>query len=59
MTQNNLESFRKYVASSNVFNLMDKQDTSDPDLNYNTILDAITKAKQTFLPTQIVKFNRH
>ena len=39
MTQNNLERFKKYVAPSNVFNLMDKQDTSDSNLNYNTILD--------------------
>ena len=38
---------------------MDKQDTSDPNLNYNTILDVITKAKETCLPTQIVKFNKH
>ena len=59
MAQNNLESFKKYVTSSNVFNLMDKQDTSDPNLNYNTILDVITKAKETCLPTQIVKFNKH
>ena len=38
---------------------MDKQDTSDPNLNYNTILDVITKAKETCLPMQIVKFNKH
>ena len=58
MTQNNLESFKKYVVSSNVFNLMDKQYTSDTNLNYNTILDVITKAKKTCSPTQIVKFNK-
>ena len=59
MTQNNLESFKKYVASSKVFHLMDKQDTSDPNLNYNTILDVITKAKETCLPTKMLKFNKH
>ena len=58
MTQNNLERFKTYVASSNVFNLMVKQDTSDPNLNYNTILDAITKANETCLPSKIVKFNK-
>ena len=56
MTQNNLESFKKYVASSNVFTLLDKQDTSDPYLNYNTMFDVITKAKETSLPAPIVNF---
>ena len=46
------------MQSSNVITLMDNNVTSDPNDNYNILLDEIKKAIDKHMPQKTVKFDK-
>ena len=49
---------RDEISTSNLYNKLDKSVVADVNLNYNIIECEITKAKNKFMTSKVIKFNR-
>ena len=53
-----LDNFTKAIEESNISAHLNNDDFSNPNDNYNELINIITECKDTFLPCRTVKFNK-
>ena len=47
------------ICSSEIYTKLDSNSNTDPNYNYNIIIDEINQAKQKYMTSKLVKFNKY
>ena len=58
-TANNVAKFTAEFSSSNLYNLLSKSPSADPNANYDVLEQTITNAINKHFPSKTIKFNKH
>ena len=59
MNSNSMTLFRQTITSANIYSKLNKDASSDPNVNYQIISDIITSSKSTSFPVKKVKYHKH
>ena len=58
-SEENLRKIFNYIRSKNMYELLDKSNTADPDKNYNILYSVISTSLNLYAPKQRIKFNKY
>ena len=50
---------KHYMHSSDVYSKLDTKPNTDPNHNYNIIINEINQAKNKYMTSKLVKFNKY